>query len=583
MKDFGYGAAKYNWTYAEQMAPGECPIENYSKWDHTKQKEMNPIFELPQAIAPDEVFVDINPCYAFNTGNRYIISNYGRVYDKDHERFMPYKYDKCNSEFNDQGYLGCKVVVNSPVIENNSDKVTSYENKDIRLHRAVAASFTIDEEDGSRILDNNILKELEANHINGIHSDCREKNVELVDPLYNKKHRIINNLKNNYLYSDPDENGNIVRKKDVIDNEEDAEIICKKFVEDKETIGDISSKYGYTTKAIRSVLSGNVFREVAQKYNLFSSLNFNLHPNLINYICKQLELGIKSSEIATEVGVNIQQIEDIRLGKLYYEYSKNYNINRSDNAYDTKTGRYFSREEIFDILDLAFEGNKAPTIAKKYNVNKTSIYSIIQGNSHMDIVNDYCINHNRSLEDLSRIYNDSIGDDLAKLIIQDMIDTDYPDSIIAKKYNVKLDAVTRIRHRKTYTHLSEGKELKQDARIFNKTKLSKDDVRDICDRLLSGESLERIAKDYNVYPSTIIRIKSGKSHKYITESPEFKNAIAELDKAKEEKIRNIVIDYKQKGLTVREIMEKYKMPKATVYKIVTGSRFRELTKDIPSQ
>ena len=84
--DFGFGYPQFI-ENLENRKVASFPLTKMSN----RLPILNGVNFLPPAIMKDEVFTNLSERYVPNTMDRYIISNYGRLYDTLCHRFVPVK------------------------------------------------------------------------------------------------------------------------------------------------------------------------------------------------------------------------------------------------------------------------------------------------------------------------------------------------------------------------------------------------------------------------------------------------------------------------------------------------------------
>lgn len=204
-----------------------------------KKGIIRPAYFLPKRISESEEFKFIDNTIVNNViPERYLISNFGRIYDTFSERFISNVYDRkgLKKDGTPKGYPYCSIKY-----RDNNDIIQS---KKIRLNRAVIKSFNP--------VDN--MDNLEVNHKDGNHSNNELSNLEWNTREQNKAHAFENKM---YCNGENHCGASITNKQ--------AETVCKLLSE-----GYSNSEIYNITKIDRELITNikrrHSYRYVSEKY-----------------------------------------------------------------------------------------------------------------------------------------------------------------------------------------------------------------------------------------------------------------------------------------------------------------------------
>ena len=532
--DFGYGYSKYKEMNYQRVVP-ESPLY------FTNNREIInmdcPLFFIPPAMWYDEIFIDLNPNLIPNTCNRYMVSNYGRIFDKFNSCFLPARFNRKLTS----GYLSAHISF----IKDDGN----WGEKDLYISRAVLGSFNYFPG----------CENFEADHKNGIHTDNRLCNLEWVTSEENVRRSKENNLCSKAYYA------NIFRTKIT---ESDAEDICKLHCKGFLYM-DISIKLGIDKDVVKAVLFGDTYREITEKYGIISTINIALSDDAVHYICKQLQDGINISNIARDTGVDKLQIKDIQQGKYRKDISSNYDFSKS-----LKLDGYrkaINDEQAHKICQmLQSKKYTEREIAETLNVSRAVVSNIRSNYNYKDIRSEYDIDR-KSPELLSYEQVIAIANDLINC-------NNLTDSDIAQKYGIGRGIVNRIRKKESYSNYTVGYDFENRVKPTYGV-LNFQQVNEICNLIIENKLPQtEIAKMYGVDPAVINGIRTGRNYKDIVSLYIDKFPPVQEHRKPEDLVRLICIDL-QNGMRNIDIMKKHNVSKDMVKRIKNRSYYQDISKD----
>lgn len=238
-----------------------------------KCKYISPIYFDPMPLLINEYFVPITDIAVPGIKPYYLISNYGRIYNRKTGLFI-----KCI--ISDNGYYNVRLSVH---YNNKTDIITC------KVHRLVALMFNY----------NPYHSQLVVNHKDGIKTNNHISNLEWVTNFENLRHARINNLSKNT----PEE---IVHE------------ICKK-IQNKESLKDISKELNINYSVIREIHRGTHYTYISKEYNFeaIKTPNKKLSDEVVKIIKVKLKNGEKICHICRELNIDKNPVKDIRRGKTY--------------------------------------------------------------------------------------------------------------------------------------------------------------------------------------------------------------------------------------------------------------------------
>ena len=365
--------------------------------------------------SPDEIFVwithtDITPNIV---QYRYLVSNYGRVFDCYKNNFVT-QVSKHNNGYRAVYLYKYKDFYNT-------------ESLNIRVHRLVAYYFLYFED----------CDLLEVNHINGVKHDNRVSNLEWVTREENIQHALRTGL---VPLGE--------RRPDSVISDATAEEICKLILEGKSNL-EIAKMYNITTPLVLRIKTGESYTNVSHKYpelkNMLKKSAPNLTEDQVHEICKLLLKGYTMDKIAEIIGCTKTQVQNVRSGRNYNEISSQYNLEQKINI-----KRHISDETVHKICkDMEDPNNTNIILSKKYNISDSTISQIRTGIRRSDISSEYNIiryDSNIINRKLTTMEIENICKDLeARMTVKD----------IANKYKTTNSTIYLIKNRTSYTNISD--------------------------------------------------------------------------------------------------------------------------------
>jgi hypothetical protein len=270
-----------------------------TKYSHCKAINNPEYFcDLPPGkIAIDEIFLfaddRIVPNIIFQ---RYLISNYGRIFDRFKGNFM-------------------NPVPNKPVNGYYKVKFSYYksfneiEAKDVYVHRAVLLMFNY-----IPGAENPSECELNVNHIDGDHSNNKLSNLEWLTPYQNNIHAIHTGLKDTLL---------IDHNYTLNDYRQPIRIICS-MLQEGFSNKEISDRTGVDQHTISEIRSGRRYCSISKEYNFPKISRSKANDEIVIKICEMLEHGYMPAAIADTLGVKRQMVAEIKNRRNYTYISCNY-------------------------------------------------------------------------------------------------------------------------------------------------------------------------------------------------------------------------------------------------------------------
>ena len=355
---------KFQWSPYDPERP-VIPLENISKFD---QKVDSPIYFEPEKLDENEVFHIVEDYILPNVlANRYLISNYGRVYDIRTRKFLNPISNSSPDSFGKNPYYKVKLsYVSDP-------KTLELKAKDMYVHRIVMKSF-------HPIPNPN---EMEIDHADSDHLNNRDDNLSWVSHKQNMKYaserdeilsgedrsdtsltnqevhtickmlqnsymtdeikkvvpqanpKLIYKIKNKQIYTRISNQYNIPAPKETKkSNNELAEEVCK-LLEKGERIVDICKELNVGRYFVNDIKSGRNYREISKNYNIPSTVNLSLPDATVHEICKRLVNGEGTVSISRDLKVPLDTVQRIRAKSGYKHITSQYNLPGKRSTYIT--------------------------------------------------------------------------------------------------------------------------------------------------------------------------------------------------------------------------------------------------------
>lgn len=531
--DFGYGYPQFidNSYQFDEPSFALCKISD-------RLPINNNVWILPPAIMKDEVFTYLSEKYVPNTFLRYIISNYGRLYDTLCNKFVPFRLNNYKEEdptSPNKGYCQAHVAYYKSPYEIG--------NKDIYIHRAVLMSFNYIEG----------CEKLDVNHKDGIHLNNTLKNLEWLTPLENINHSFSTGLS----LGISERKYNTTKRLEI--NESDAEKICNLYITGH-SLREISDMLNIYQTIVFNVLSGNTMQNISSKYSTCIS-NVRIPDESIHKLCTLISKGIPISDISAISGISKYELLDIRDRKIYKEISINYDFSKAQDIDSFR--RTLPPAIVHEICRRLQIGEPSSKIAADLNVGLKTITNIKSGKIYKEIAVYY---------NFARINEETLDEKTIRNICKD-IEFGIGNADIGRKYNINPVTVGHIRRGETYNYIS--KDYKLDTPVTLSRELDDKTVHEICYRLQAGETPTAIANDMNINVRAINSIHQGLSYKDISKDYTFSVKDHWLS---EDKVR-AVCEALQRGDRLIDIINNTGVSKRSIYRIRDREIYHDITKD----
>ena len=145
---------------------------------------------------------------------------------------------------------------------------------------------------------------------------------------------------------------------------------------------------------VRLGVSRKSIIKIAKKYNIertaISHSAKKLDDETVRDICKDLaDNEFTMADIAKKYNTTSERLRDILNGKTFVHISKDFDFSKR-NKRRTNRNRRLSRGDVIAIFDdLQYTDESCIALADKYGVSSTTIYSILNRESHIDISKNY--------------------------------------------------------------------------------------------------------------------------------------------------------------------------------------------------
>lgn len=530
--DFGFGYPQFI-ENLENRKVTSFPLTKMSN----RLPISNGVNFLPPAIMKDEVFTNLSERYVPNTMDRYIISNYGRLYDTLCHRFVPFRMNKStytkDITSSNRGYCTSHVAYYKSPFEIGS--------VDIYIHRAVLMSF--DYFPG--------CEKFQVNHKDGIHLNNTRGNLEWTTSDQNILHSVKNGLR--------DYDWNNYNNKKINIDEKDVDEICDLYIRGL-TIKEISDKLWIFQNIVFKVLSGELMSNVSSKFSICIS-NMDIPVESIHKLCTLISKGIPLSDIAAMTGISKYELADIRDRRLYSDISRHYDFSKACDISDFR--RTLTPNVVHEICRRLALGIQPVEIERDMNVDRSTIFNIRNKTIYREISTQY---------EFKNLTNDTLSDDIVKSICKDM-ETGMSSADIGRKYNISPTTIGHIRRGETYTNISKNYNI--NVPVLPTRPLSDETVHEICSRLQSGEYPTSIARDLNINVAAVNGIKQGRYYKDISKDYTF---FVQNHMLPDDKVR-AVCEALQRGDRLIDIINNTGVSKKTIYRIKNRELYHDITKD----
>lgn len=370
-----------------------------------------------ELCAPDENFLWIT--HTDVTPNiiefRYLISNYGRVFDCYKNTFAT-QVSKHNN-----GYRAVYLY--------KYKDPYSTESLNVRVHRLVAYYFLYFEN----------CDLLEVNHINGIKHDNRACNLEWVTREQNAQHALRTGL---IPLGEKRENAPI--------SDKDADDICKMIMQGYSNM-EIANIMNVPIPLVMRIKTGESYVNVSANYpNLKDMIAYsapNLTEDQVRKICELLLQGYTMDKIAEIIGCTKTQVMNVRRGRNYTDISSEYNLVEQMNI-----KRKISEETIHALCkDMENPENTNAVLCRKYGISSGIISQIRSGKRHTEISSQYnIIKYEANKLSAKRLSENEINE-----ICKDL-ENGISNQEIADKFNVGKSTVQLIKNRVFHTDISDN-------------------------------------------------------------------------------------------------------------------------------
>jgi AraC-like DNA-binding protein len=151
---------------------------------------------------------------------------------------------------------------------------------------------------------------------------------------------------------------------------------------------------------------------------------------------------------------------------------------------------------------------------------------------------------------------------------------------IAKSYHVSYSKIYSIIRGRTYTEFTGGVDLREDDLT---PRLSNGEVMEIREKYKSGSTVKELMVEYDISETNVKNLLTGKTYWKISGGKDIlkgRRKKSHASKTTARKVRNIIADYAEDKLTIREISLKREIAENTVTKILKGITHKNITDGI---
>lgn len=234
-------------------------------------------------------------------------------------------------------------------------------------------------------------------------------------------------------------------------------------------------------------------------YNIAQFADTNLRrlsEKTIKKIADLHKQGVHYKKIAEITGVSIATIHEIKNGHIYNEITGFKKIEYEPNKLNEEEVKYIARickKAVGKGIEIR---SIAEILSKEFGVSESTIYDINQGRTWREITGiEYKREYDKKTQnEIKNIYSD--------------IKNGKPLDYICKRYNVSKRYINRILRGEIWSDITGIK--------YKRNRLTEEQVKEIYIRKHNGEKTSTLAKEFNVTPQTINRIKNKKIWKEVT-------------------------------------------------------------------
>ena len=264
---------------------------------------------------------------------RYMISNYGRVYDRAYNQFVDFIPDQDNYP---------AFVVNYYVDWNIVDSMV------IRVCDALMRTF-------------NLIPQYQSTpirHLDGNRNHFKRNNLEWFDPDGLPDHIV--------------------------------ETICSRL-QTGCLIKQLAEIFDVPREIIEDIRDGKRYVHIRRKYKIDKKRMNLLSPGQVRQICEILEKNpnIDSSEVANQMNCTLGAVNGVRSGRQYTRITKDYNFERISPRNDK--AKPLSEDEVRDICEAFIRHPELNNyqIAMIMKCRPTQVRDLRLRKTHRDIIKDY--------------------------------------------------------------------------------------------------------------------------------------------------------------------------------------------------